>query len=362
MKIVLLLIFLTGLFFSVFGENSLTDDIADGYLDDHSKIEAAFILSGVSGPDSLQHYVDWYNRLMEKVRDLPLRHDDPVGSAKTVFLYLHSAWLKTYALESTTLTDIARNREYNCVAATVLYNIVCEDLGWSSRAFETPTHVYTIFDNFGQNLVVENTSTMGFNIMQNLKAYSRYLAQYYPESEVLRIGLDRLYYHENSRGRMITNTELLGLLAYNRAYLAKKNHDYEAAYELILLAQQFNSDSRSNVNFELSLYYTWGKELFKQERYTDAFAIFADGYYRYPRNEDFLNNTFVTFYRALEVHRENKNWPETRRLVREMQALEVLQEQDVEQIRRVLSSWLYFFSRSADEKQMNEVKQLMDRL
>jgi len=43
--------------------------------------------------------------------------------------------------------------------------------------------------------------------------------QYYAENEALKIGLDRIYAHENANGRKITNTELLGLIAYNLAIL-----------------------------------------------------------------------------------------------------------------------------------------------
>ena len=339
----------------------LEEDIADGYLDDYSKIEAAFILSGVTHPDSVQRYLNWYDQLLTKIKTFPFEFDDPVGSAQTVFLYLHSAWLKTYAFESTTLADIVRNKEYNCVAATILYNIICEDLTWSCEAFETPTHVYTIFNNFRENLIVENTSTMGFDIMKNLKAYSKYLAQYYPKSDVLRIGLDKLYYHENSKGRVITNTELLGLLAYNRAYLAKKNNDYKAAYEYVLLAQQFNRDSRSNVNFEIGLYYTWGKQLFSKNNFMAAFTVFADGYYRYPDNEDFRKNTFTSFYKSLQNNWHRKDWAESARLIEEMIVLDILQERDHQYIKKILLNWQHYFEVKNDEKSSNKVKRFLER-
>jgi hypothetical protein len=340
---------------------SLEEDISDGYLDDYSKIEAAFILSGVTHPDSLPRYLNWYHQLLGKIKTIPFEFDDPVGSAQTVFLYLHSAWLKTYALESTTLADIVRNKEYNCVAATILYNIVCEDFSWSCEAFETPTHVYTIFNNFRENLIVENTSVMGFDILKNLKAYSKYLAQYYPKSEVLRIGLDRLYYHENSKGRVITNTELLGLLAYNRAYLAKKNNDYNAAYEYVLLAQQFNRDSRSNVNFEVGLYYTWGKQLFSKKDFMAAFTVFADGFYRYPDNEDFLKNTFTSFYRSLQNNWYRKDWKESARLIEEMIILDILQKEDHQNIKNILMNWQHYFKVKNDDKSFIQVKRFLER-
>ena len=255
---------------------SLEEDISDGYLDDYSKVEAAFILSGVTHPDSMQQYLDWYDQILDKIKSFSFDVNDPMSSAQTVFIYLHNSWLDEYALESTTLADIVQSKEYNCVAATILYNLICEDMQWICEAFETPTHVYTILKNFRQKVIVENTNHMGFNIMKNLKAYSKYLAKYYPQSDVLRIGLDRLYYHENKNGRVINNTELLGLLAYNRAYLARKNKDYKSAYDYVLLAQLFNNDSRSNVRFEIGLYYDWGLQLFNKKNYVESFAVFAD--------------------------------------------------------------------------------------
>ena len=339
---------------------SLEEDIADGYLDEYSKIEAAFILSGITEPDSMPQYLNWYDELLAKVKSFSYNYDDPVGSARTVFMYLHSTWLKTYALESTTLADVVRSKEYNCVAATILYNILSEDLGWSCKAFETPTHVYTIFNDFGRDLIVENTSSMGFDILKNLKAYSQYLAKYYPESDVLKIGLDRLYYHENSKGREITNTELLGLLAYNRAYFAKRNNDFKQAYDFVLLAQEFNRDSRSNINFEIGLYFSWGGQLFKEKDFINAFAVYADGYYRYPENDGLKKNTLASFYNAQNINWLNKNWAEATRLIDEMKDLDLMQEETISNIKPILYRWLQYFEFQKNEKLVNEVKKYLD--
>ncbi|MEJ2544726.1 MAG: hypothetical protein P8Y99_11730 [Calditrichaceae bacterium] len=355
----ILILFLFPLHLVLGGNRSLEEDISDGYLDDYSKIEAAFILSGVTDPDSMPSYLKWYDDLLTKIKSFTFNYDDPIGSARTVFMYLHSTWLKTYAEESTTLKDIVRNKEYNCVAATILYNTISEDLGWSCKAFETTSHVYTIFNNFGRDLIVENTSTMGFDILKNLKAYSRYLAKYYPESEVLKIGFDKLYYNKNSKGRIITNTELLGLLAYNRAYLAKKKHDYKKAYDFVLLAQEFNRDSRSNINFEIGLYFSWGGQLFKKKDFIQAFAVYADGYYRYPENEGLLKNTYASFYNALNINWMDKNWPESERLIKEMNDLQLLDDDAINNMKEILNRWMHYFNYKNDEKSFKEVEKYL---
>lgn len=343
-------------------ENTLTQDIADGYLDNFSKIEAAFILSGITHPDSLRDYIGWYEELLSRIKTFPFDNTDPVGSAKSVFLYIHSTWLKTYALESTTLVDIVRNKEFNCVSSTILFNLLCEDLMWDNEAFETPTHVYTIFKNFRQKLIVENTSTMGFDIMKNLKEYSKYLLQFYPQKEALQIGLDKLYYHENSKGRVINNTELLGLLAYNRAYLAKKNGDYSVAYEYVLLAQKFNFDSRSNINFEKSLVYTWGENLFSQNNFAEAFAVYADGYYRYPQEPSFMQNTLASFYMALQTYWEERNWSNTYQIIDEVLDLDIMVNLDKQLIRTNLKNWTIYFQIQNKEIALKEIKKYEELL
>jgi hypothetical protein len=357
---ILLLLFFINI---LLAENiSLEEDIRDGYLDDYSKIEAAFILSGVIHPDSLTRYHNWYNQILNKIKSFSFDVNDPVGSAQTVFIYLHNSWLEEYALESTTLADIARSKEYNCVAATILYNLICEDLGWNCEAFETPTHVYTILNNFQQKIIVENTNHMGFNIMKNLKAYSKYLAQYYPQSEVLRIGLDRLYYHENKNGRLITNTELLGLLAYNRAYLARKNKDYESAYDYVLLAQLFNSDSRSNVRFEIGLYYDWGIQLFNEKKYANAFTVFADGFYRYRDNEGLHKNTLASFFNALHEEWQKKKWDRSGQLINEISDLNILQGADISRVKELLNNWIVYYSVKNDKQLIDEINYYLEQL
>ncbi len=343
-------------------EERLRDDIRDNRLDKFTRREAAFILSGATHPDSLEACLRWYQNLLGTIKDYHLDPFDREGSAGKVFSYLHSTWLLKYKEEATTLLDVIRQRQYNCVAGTILYNLLCEDLGWSTEAFETPTHTYTIFTNFGNRVMVENTSPMGFNIMRNLHEYSRYLAQFYPQKQVLQIGLDRLYAYENSKGRVIDNTELLGLLAYNRAYFAKRNNDFETAYDFVMLAQSFNRDSRSNINFEIDLYFRWGQKLYEESRFYDAFEVFADGSYRYPDNKELANNCRVTFFGGLRQNWENKNWGLTRQMALEMWELDLLKDADWGRLQIILRNWATFTYQGNRKKEALEAVELLERI
>lgn len=343
-------------------ETRIAEDITDHDLDEFTRIEAAFILSGVTQPDSLNIYLHWYQTLVEKIRSIPFEPDDRPGSASKVFNYLHATWLQNYQLEATTLRDIVRNKTFNCVSSTILYNLICEDLGWSTEGFETPTHVFTIFNNFTEEVMVENTSPMGFNIMSNLQAYTKYLAHYYPRSEVLKIGLDQLYYHEHRNGRRIDNTELLGLLAYNQAYFARKQKQYARAYDWILLAQLFNRDSRSNTQLEKGLYYTWGKKLFEEGDIREAFEVLADGAYRYPDDSGLVKNTHTAFYRSLQIYYEDRDWQETSLLIREMLELEILDAAYRDAILSLLTRWAAFLSKMNQGKEYEEAVGLYKRL
>jgi tetratricopeptide (TPR) repeat protein len=325
-------------------EVKLRGDIADRRLDDVSRVEAAFILSGCESRDTLDACLHWYQSVLQSIRDFHFDPFDRIGSAGNTFAYLHSTWLLDYEKESTSLLDIRGRKAFNCVSATILYNILCEDMGWSTEAFETPTHVYTIFTNFTQDVMVENTTPMGFDIIKNLQAYSRFLLQYYPQNQALQIGLDHVYAHENSRGRRIDNTELLGLLAYNRAYMAERRGDFAAAYDMVIFAQQFNGDSRSNIDFEIGLFGKWGEKLYQASQYDEALNVYLRGAERYPDITDFQSNARASFLRGLTASWKEKNWESSLRLGSQPPPDGMLNQNDIRNVIRLFQNWAAYLS------------------
>lgn len=363
MRVVLTVLFILNLTISVLGQpltERLMHDLADGELNDFTRIQAAFIVSGADRIDHLHQGTIWFESLLDDIKAKNLIGFDRIPSAEKLFLYLHTTWLKDYQLHATTLFDIMERRAFNCVSATVLYNLICDELGLSTEAFETPTHVYTIFSNVGQRVMVENTTSMGFNIMNNLQRYSQYLLQYYPKNEALKIGLDRLYAHENTHGRTINNTELLGLICYNRAVFNAEQKNYQFAYEMVKIAQMLNRDSRSNRRFEISLYYRWGNELFQTKRFFEAFEVMVDAVGRYPDNDDFKRNCQNAFINALHLSWVEKNWEMTVQLVHQIDLLDMLTDREHDRAIQALENWLDYFAINKLEALWVRAKELRD--
>ena len=349
-----------------FGQGLLEDlktDLKNERLDTFTLIEAAFIVSGTETPVELADGMAWFESLITDIqlKNIPVRGND-AETARRLFNYMHAVWLPDYEKYATSLLDIQQRRGYNCVSATVLYNLSCLELGLQTAAFETPSHVYTIFENFTDHVTVENTSPMGFNIMRNLQAYSQYLAQYYPEKMIYQIGLDRLYAYENSKGREITNFELLGLICYNRALMAVEKSNYEQAYTFVQLAQQFNRDSRSNVDFEHHIYTHFGQQLFQQQRYVDAFFLFQEAALRYPREEAYVKNCVRAFKNGLNHAWEQKNWHLTVDMILEMDSLALLSPEEEQVQQSMLLRWIHYFKSRENEKAAQKARALFEKI
>ncbi len=365
MRIILTILLIVTTTIGLFGQplsEQLILDLSDGELNNFTRIQAAFIVSGAESLDRLQQGTMWFERLLDDIKAKNLIGFDRVPSAEKLFLFLHTTRLRDYQLHATTLFDIMERRAFNCVSATVLYNLLCDELGLSTEAFETPTHVYTIFSNVGQRVMVENTTSMGFNIMSNLQRYSQYLLQYYPKNEALKIGLDRLYAHENAHGRTINNTELLGLICYNRAVFNAEQKNYQQAYEMVKLAQMLNRDSRSNRRFEISLYYRWGNELFQAKRFFEAFEVMADACSRYPDNDDFKRNCQNAFINSLHQSWVEKNWEATEQMIHQMELSGLLTDRERDRAVQALEYWLDYFAINRLDALWLQAKELHDGL
>ena len=106
------------------------------------------------------------------------------------------------------------------------------------------------------------------------------------------------------------------------------------------------------------LYYRWGGELFKAKKFYDAFEVTADGYYRYPDNDDFKRNCQNAFINALKQLWFDKDWEKTEAVILEINDLKILTDRESDIQKSVLTDWINFLSIQQRVKETERAKEL----
>ena len=128
------------------------------------------------------------------------------------------------------------------------------------------------------------------------------------------------------------------------------------------IAQFFNKDSRSNINFEINLYNHWGRQLYEKKEFYKAFNIFADAYYRHWEVKEFQQNLRVSFFAAMQQLWETRNWEPSYRIIEDMMALEAVQQKEGIRITNQLILWQVYFESHHRNKEKQMAITLMEEL
>lgn len=145
--------------------------------------------------------------------------------------------LGTYDARATTLRDVIERRHFNCVSASVLYNLLAARLRLDAAAQLLPTHARTLLSlPDGKKLsrvVVETTSSGGFD--PNEEAERRILASVAgPRAQGARTLVAE-------SGAVVDTQVLIGIIYVNRASIAQEGGDYERAESLFARGEAFAS-------------------------------------------------------------------------------------------------------------------------
>lgn len=169
--------------------------------------------------------------LVQRLADVP----DPRQRASALLAALHEkgGLLGTYDTRATTLADILDRRAFNCVSASVLYNLLAERLELDAAAQLLPTHARTLLSLPSavalDRVVVETTSPAGFD--PDLEDERRILAS------VAGIRTEGARTLVSERGEVVGTEVLVGIIYVNRASIAQEAGDYELAESLFARAE-----------------------------------------------------------------------------------------------------------------------------
>ena len=187
-------------------EQELLNDAADGSLDDCSLLRASLICAG--------HSEDNASRLENEFRASVTRCQRVVEAAaegrakEAIFGHLKDDFL--YGAYRSELCDAGRaiaQGEFNCLTATILYQAFCHEFSIEVEALWEPSHVrcWVVLDGDGSGCVVEATASS--------------VAEAVGPRTTRQALADRL----------LTSSELLGKVLYNRGVTALLQEQFDVA-------------------------------------------------------------------------------------------------------------------------------------
>ena len=203
-------------------------------------VEDALRASGyLTAPDLLRARADFERHVGAMVESLS-RLQDPRQQAELLLVTLHrkGGLLGRYDPRATTLRDILERRAYNCVSASVLYNLIAHRLSLPVAAQLLPTHARSMLslEEAGRltSVVVETTSREGFNPTPEEQAVIL--------ASVTPVGEDGGRSLVSERGAIVDTLVLIGTIYVNRASIAQESGALKEAERLFAMGQQLAPD------------------------------------------------------------------------------------------------------------------------
>ena len=199
--------------------------------------EAALLASGYERPRVRQRARETLERWVGPlVRSLSQAGNERVRAEHLlVALHRKGGLLGRYDMRATTLKDILENRRYNCVSASVLYNLVAHRAGLAVGAQLLPTHARSLLlaqqDDRLERIVIETTSENGFapSPEEEEAILAQVAAARSPGGRSL----------VSDEGAVVSSRVLVSTIYVNRASIAQEQGNYELAERLFARGEAF---------------------------------------------------------------------------------------------------------------------------
>ena len=223
-------------------ETALFEDAADGKLDNHSMMDAAFIASGLPDQEALDDFRGTFDDLVDDLREETAGLESNYDRARAAFKFLHGRIFKRYGLRTVDMVSLFSRGEYNCVSATVLYNSVLDELDITSHGVLVPSHAYSLVRVGGRDVEVETTSPGGFDPARTEDEYRKLLEQYrltgalYETVDGKKVARTSLVKEVEGRKNMVDNLTMVAVIYSNIAAARVSDGDMQSALALFMKA------------------------------------------------------------------------------------------------------------------------------
>ncbi|MCK6544787.1 transglutaminase-like domain-containing protein [Myxococcota bacterium] len=205
----------------------LSSAVRDGAIDGFDLADAALVASGYDRRLALRQARARFETLVAPIVEGLAKVPDPRERARLLLVALHQKGgpLGEYDARATTLAEVLDRRRYNCVSASVVYNLLAERLTLPVAAELLPTHARTVLAlDPKRPVIIETTSPDGFAPDPRLAA--SILAQV--GGQLAEDGRHLV----PDQGSIVTTLVLIGTIYVNRASIVQEAGDLKAAEHL----------------------------------------------------------------------------------------------------------------------------------
>jgi len=232
-------------------------DAADGAFDDLSLLEAGLIASGVDDPALVAGYVNRFEELATGLSERRSADASAPEAAELAFQFLHERLLTGEYLSACTEVQHAFDRgDYNCVSATLLYQVLCRSHGLTPVAVAVSTHVRSRFAK--HDMDVETTCDDWFTVRRED-----------PSVQFLRTHLQTT--------RELSDVQLVSKIFYNRGVSQLEAKRFAEAFELLETSLELDPDDPLAVENWCAALNNWALAECDAARYEQALQLIAKG-------------------------------------------------------------------------------------
>lgn len=308
-------------------EGRMLADAMDGQWNSFDQLHAALIAEGLRSESEIRSYEARVETMLQELRATLVATQTAdtnameVAQAKVVFEYLHRHVLTgEYQVDCSQVSSVFKTGDFNCVSATVLFNVLSERLGLQATGLEKPGHVLSRVHGREKSFDVETTCPNWFSLTGEVRVAGTIGKTAHAVGQPLPAGplsAGPLTAEAIAKVREITPVQLVAMIYYNEGVdeINAKNYDLAAAANAKALLLDASSDAAwSNLmatinnwaidfatnqkrfdlaarlldegrsldatysNFEsnqLNIYYHWIQSLISEGRTADAKTVYA---------------------------------------------------------------------------------------
>jgi tetratricopeptide (TPR) repeat protein len=200
--------------------------------------ELALVVSGFEGHRDIRVARARFEKAVQTIVEDASLAPDPETRARTLLALLHRRLLTSYDARATTLAELLDKGKFNCLSASIIYNLLAERLGLGTAGQLLPTHARSIVripkGDGEASIVVETTSPRGFDPSPATQA--AILAQVAAPPDRTRRSLVA------DEGVVVSTMVLIGAMYVNRASIAQESGDLAQAEALFRRAESMPID------------------------------------------------------------------------------------------------------------------------